>query len=87
MVALSIGFALTVIFKEHTSVASVEPLTDFAAYRGQPLNKARVHQLTEPRTKLKTSPGVSRVTVEKHTTTTSGSSTRSSHTELPRTTQ
>ncbi|KAL1473025.1 hypothetical protein MTO96_038985 [Rhipicephalus appendiculatus] len=87
MAALSVGFALAVIFKEHKSVASVEPLTDFAAYRGQPLNKAEVRQLTEPRTKLKTSPGASRITVERDTTTTSGSSTRSPHTESTSTTK
>ncbi|KAL1471629.1 hypothetical protein MTO96_039838 [Rhipicephalus appendiculatus] len=69
---------------QHKSVASVEPLTDFAAYRGQPLNKA---ELTEPRTKLKTSPGASRITVERDTTTTSGSSTRSPHTESTSTTK
>ncbi|XP_049520560.1 uncharacterized protein LOC125944255 [Dermacentor silvarum] len=71
LAVITIGFALAVIFTEHTSVASLEPLTDFAAYRRQPLSRAELANL---RTEYKSSPGTNGVTAARGANNASGSS-------------
>nr|XP_054923200.1 uncharacterized protein LOC129383035 [Dermacentor andersoni] len=81
---LTIGFALAVIFREHTSLASFEPLTDFAAYRRQPFSRV---QLASHQTKYKSSPGTNAVTAARGTNNTSGSSRRHLPPQSPSTKQ
>ncbi|XP_070388946.1 uncharacterized protein [Dermacentor albipictus] len=84
LAVLAIGFALAVIFREHTSLASFEPMTDFAAYRRQPFSMV---ELASHRTKHKPSPGTNAVTAARGANNTSGSSRRHLPAQSPSTKQ